>query len=250
MPLWKTAAAAARFERLFHWLFRCTEFTLTLNIDVHRLVRRYAQFGHQRRSLPELTKYRRTYPWNPSQSAQVTPAEYEAQVCSWLSQSEDYPNINWINRKVIPGRGGDYEIDVLGEMTLLGGALIRILVECKRWSRPVGRDVVLAHAMKLQYTAAHKGMIFATSGFQRGAIKAATEAGIATLTFEDGNARYETRSMGPAHEPPDWITFPTYAAYLISATSDSTISVRGVSSDDVGPLAEWLRDGIAHLTPE
>ena len=191
-----------------------------------------------------MTEHRRANPWNPPKLAQVTPAEYEAQVCSWLSQSEDFPCINWINGEVISGRGGDYEIDVLGEMTLLGGALFRILVECKRWSRPVGRDVVLALAMKLQNTAAHKGMIFATSGFQRGALKAATEAGIATLTFEDGNARYRTRSMGPAHEPPDWIPFPTYAAYLMSATGTSTISVSRVSSDDVGPLTKWLREGM------
>ncbi len=192
-----------------------------------------------------MTEHRRANPWNPPRAAQVTPAEYEAQVCSWLSQSEDFPCINWINRKVIPGRGGDYEIDVYGEMTFLSGALFKILVECKRWNRPVGRNVVLDLAMKLQYTAAHKGMIFATSGFQRGALKAATEAGIATLTFEDGNARYRTRSMGPAHEPPDWIPFPTYAAYLMSATDASTISVSRVSSDDVGPLTKWLREGMS-----
>lgn len=203
------------------------------------------RLGHQRRRLSELTEHRRANPWNPPRAAQVTPAEYEAQVCSWLSQSEDFPCINWINRKVIPGRGGDYEIDVYGEMTFLSGALFKILVECKRWNRPVGRNVVLDLAMKLQYTAAHKGMIFATSGFQRGALKAATEAGIATLTFEDGNARYRTRSMGPAHEPPDWIPFPTYAAYLMSATDASTISVSRVSSDDVGPLTKWLREGMS-----
>ena len=189
-----------------------------------------------------MTEQRRADPWNPPRPAQVTPAEYEAQVCSWLSQSEDFPCINWINREVISGRGGDYEIDVLGEMTLLGGALFRILVECKRWNRPVDRNVVLAHAMKLQNTAAHKGMIFATSGFQRGAIKAATEHGIATLTFEDGNARYRTRSKEPPHEPPGCILFPTYAAYLMSATGASTFSLSRVSSDDVDPLTKWLRE--------
>ena len=191
-----------------------------------------------------MTERRRIDPWNPSRSAQVTPEEYEARVCSWLSQAEDFLCISWINREVISGRGGDYEIDVLGEMTLLGGALIRILVECKRWRRPVGRDVVLALAMKLQNTSAHKGMIFATSGFQRGAIEAATEAGIATITFEDGNARYRTRSMGPNHEPPDWIPSPTYVAYLMSATGATTIALSRVSSDDVGPLTKYLREGM------
>ena len=133
-------------------------------------------------------------------------------------------------------------------MTLLGGALIKVLVECKRWSKPVDRDVVLAHAKKLQNTAAHKGMIFATSGFQRGAIEAATEAGIATVTFEDGNAKYRTRFIGPmstlTHGSPDWNSIPTYVAYLLSATGASTISVSRVSSDNVGPLTKWLREGM------
>ena len=191
-----------------------------------------------------MTEHRRVNRWNPPRLAEVTPAEYEAQVCSWLSQSEDFPCINWINREVISGRGGDYEIHVLGEMTLLGGALFRILVECKRWNRPVGRDVVLAHAMKLQNTAAHKGMIFSTSGFQKGAIEAATEHGIATITFEDGNARYRTRSMELTHEPPDWIPFPKFAAYLLLATDANTISISRVSSDNVDPLTKWLRESM------
>ena len=48
---------------------------------------------------------------------------------------------------------------------------------------------------KLRNTASHKGFIFSTSGFQRGALDVAVEEGIATLIFEAGNARYETRSM-------------------------------------------------------
>ena len=112
------------------------------------------------------------------------------------------------------------------------------------------RNVVLAHAQKLRNTASHKGFIFSTSGFQRGALDVAVEEGIATLIFEAGNARYETRFVVLHHDPPDWIRFPSYAAYLVSTSGDSTISMSRVSSDDTGTLAEWMRESMSELTQE
>lgn len=198
----------------------------------------------------KLTERYRPEPWNPREPVEVTPREYEDQVRAWLSQATAPNRINWTSRKVISGRGGDYEIDVVGEMSLLRGARFRILVECKRWRRRVDRDVVLTHAQKLRNTASHKGFIFSTSGFQRGALDVAVEEGIATLIFEAGNARYETRFVVLHHDPPDWIRFPSYAAYLVSTSGDSTISMGRVSSDDTGTLAEWMRESMSELTQE
>ena len=197
-----------------------------------------------------MTERYRPEPWNPREPVEVTPREYEDQVRAWLSQATAPNRINWTSRKVISGRGGDYEIDVVGEMSLLRGARFRILVECKRWRRRVDRDVVLALAQKLRNTASHKGFIFSTSGFQRGALDVAVEEGIATLIFEVGNARYETRFVVLHHDPPDWIRFPSYAAYLVSTSGDSTISMSRVSSDDTGTLAEWMRESMSDLTQE
>ena len=197
-----------------------------------------------------MTERYRPEPWNPREPVEVTPREYEDQVRAWLSQATAPNRINWTSRKVISGRGGDYEIDVVGEMSLLRGGRFRILVECKRWRRRVDRDVVLAHAQKLRNTASHKGFIFSTSGFQRGALDVAVEEGIATLIFEAGNARYETRFVVLHHDPPDWIRFPSYAAYLVSTSGDSTISMGRVSSDDTGTLAEWMRESMSELTQE
>ena len=135
-------------------------------------------------------------------------------------------------------------------MSLLGGARLRILVECKRWKRRVDRNVVLAHAQKLRNTASHKGFIFSTSGFQRGALDVAVEEGVATLTFEAGNARYETRSVTLHPDPPDWIASPPYAACLISTSGDSTISMSRVSSEEIGTLAEWMRELMSEMTRE
>ena len=107
-------------------------------------------------------------PWNPDAPVHITPEEYEKQVCTWLSNAakKDGNNIRWLHREVVEGQGGDYQIDVTGEMSLLGGATLRILVECKRCRRPVERDELLAHAMKVQDTASHKGMVFSTAGFR------------------------------------------------------------------------------------
>ena len=198
----------------------------------------------------KLTERHRPEPWNPREPVEVTPREYADQVRAWLSQATAPNSINWTSREVISGRGGNYEIDVVGEMSLLGGAQFRILVECKHWRRRVGRDVVLAHAKKLRNTASHKGFIFSTSGFQRGALDVAVEEGIATLIFEAGNARYETRSMGLHRDPPDWNSFPSYAALLVSASGDSTISTSRISSDDIDTLTEWMREGMSQLTQE
>ena len=198
----------------------------------------------------KLTERYRPEAWNPREPVEVTPREYEDQVRAWLSQATAPNRINWTSRKVISGHGGDYEIDVVGEMSLLGGAQVRILVECKRWRRRVGRDVVLAHAQKLRNTASHKGFIFSTSGFQRGALDVAVEEGIATLIFEAGNARYETRFVTLHHDPPDWLAVPPYAACLISTSGDSTISMSRVSSENIGTLAEWMRENMSELTQE
>ena len=197
-----------------------------------------------------MTERHRPEPWNPREPVDVTPREYEDQVLAWLSQATAPNSINWTSREVVYGRGGNYEIDVVGEVSLLGGTQVRILVECKRWGRRVDRNVVLAHAMKLRNTASHKGFIFSTSGFQRGALDVAVEEGIATLTFEAGNARYETRFVTLHPDPPDWIAFPPYAACLISTSGDSTISMSRVSSEDIGTLAEWMRESMSELTQE
>ena len=194
------------------------------------------------RILTKLTEQSTPDPWNPDEPIQITPEEYEDQVCSWLSQASkaNANDIVWTSRKVIEGQGGDYEIDVVGEMSLLEGSQIRILVECKRWRRPVNREIVLAHAKKLERTASHKGMIFSTSGFQRGALEAAEVEGIATLIFVDGKVTYQTRALGSRREPPEWITLPKYAALLMSVGCNS-IRTNQVTSDHVTPITEWIR---------
>ena len=57
---------------------------------------------------------------------------------------------------------------------------------------------------RLQDVKAHKAMMFATCGFQSGALGYATDYGITTIAFVNGVFPYETKAVGPAadHPPP------------------------------------------------
>ncbi len=102
----------------------------------------------------------------------------------------------------IAGAGGEYAFDVVVRFSRFGGAEFTVLVEWKRHRDAVKRDLVLILDRKLMDVEAHKGMMFSTSGFQKGAIEFASQNGIALLTFRDGRAIYETRDHGPPVEPP------------------------------------------------
>ena len=135
-------------------------------------------------------------PWNPAYSIDLTPKEYEKQVISWLrSTGNTLKEFKVQHIKHLEGPGGDYEFDAVAELSILKGANIIILVECKKYSRPVDREKVLALWAKLQDVSAHKAMMFATSGFQSGALKYARAKGIATIIFVHGSFLYETKGL-------------------------------------------------------
>jgi restriction system protein len=118
-----------------------------------------------------------------------------------------------------------------------------VLVECKRHSRPVERDDVLALESKLRDVGAHKAMLFSTAGFQRGALEYATERGIATVTFIDGKLTYQTRAAGPSLEPPPWANIPRYAGWFLSAQGQS-IRCGSLGTSCPDQIDAWLeRDG-------
>jgi len=121
-------------------------------------------------------------PWNPAIPVSITPLEFELQVRDWLARGAyGFESFIVTHQETVSGQGGDYAIDVLVRLTLFSGASIAVLAECKHQRRPVERDVVLVLESKLRDLGAHKGMVFSTSGFQKGAIKLAAARGIATM---------------------------------------------------------------------
>ncbi len=182
----------------------------------------------------------RELPWEPSNPIEVTPDEYEKQVVSWLmaadGQLTDF-SVQHLER--LPGSAGEYVIDAVAKFKIFGGAEIAVLVECKKLKRSVERDVVMILNSKLQETGSHKGIIFSTSGFQRGAIEYAAEHGIALITFVEGIHTYNTRSVEDvprSYLPAD---LPKYAGYLATPT-DTGLSISTISPQSVEKLNQWL----------
>ena len=181
-------------------------------------------------------------PWNPAYPANVTPEEYEKQVTAWLRAYGDHLECFEVqHRRHLHGTGGDYEFDAVAEFSLFQGARFVVLVECKRYSRPVEREKVVALWGKLQDVAGHKAIVFATCGFQSGALQFAAEHGIATVVFVDGSFLYETKAIGIASEPPPWANLPLYAGILVSRTDDGTVHTGVIDWEHPDGLSNWLR---------
>lgn len=130
----------------------------------------------------------------------MTPTEFEEHVCEWV-----YRNLQ-VNRPqlvelthlgVLQGIGGASKIDVLLRITILEGAVITILCECKHQKRPVERDEIQVLVSKIQDTGANKGIVFSTSGFQAGALKYAEVHGVAAIevSFGGRNGRRKKATM-------------------------------------------------------
>lgn len=181
-------------------------------------------------------------PWNPADALEISPEDYEREVLRWLynASAEEGLDVCLKHRKVVGGHSGDFQIDITGEFSVFRGAVIKVLVECKRHGRPVERDDVLALAMKIQTTDSQKGMVFSTSGFQRGAIQFATSCGIALVTLVDGKFNYETRSMGTDQEPSGWVDLPRYMGLFLTMNG-TAIGIRSVGFDELDPIVEWIK---------
>ena len=117
----------------------------------------------------------------------MTPAAFEQYVRSILKREKMNVRDLVINHlEIVAGSDGDYVMDVVASFTVFSGAVIRCLIECKRYSNPIEREKVMVLQQKLQSTGCQKGMIFSTSEFQSGAIEFAKTHGIALVHVQWG----------------------------------------------------------------
>ena len=70
-------------------------------------------------------------------------------------------------------------------------------VECNHDKSRVKRDRVQELWAKIQSVGAHKGILFATAGFQSGAIEFAKSHGIALVEIADGRSSYVVKTGAP-----------------------------------------------------
>ena len=184
-------------------------------------------------------------PWNPAESAELTPEKFEKQVVDWLQATGHMlENFKVTHRKNLSGPGGDYEFDAVVECTVLSGAQLTILVECKRHNRPIEREKINLIYAKLGAVEAHKAMVFSTSGFQSGAIKYATSKKIALVTLVDGSFLYQTRSADSSDTdapPPPWANLPDFAGIFMESTEGGVISCTVIHIQNTEALSEWIQ---------
>jgi restriction system protein len=170
---------------------------------------------------------------------ELTPEAFELEVKKDLDRVgaglTDYQSQH---REVLAGTDGEYEIDIAVRFTALGANFL-VLVECKHYKRPVGREKVQALLAKLQSVGAHKGIMFAPSGYQSGAIEYADAHGIALVELVDGRNSW-LRKSADFDGPIPWSQVPDYVPRIAGWMRDGD-AMSLVTPDDLDALMAFLK---------
>lgn len=144
----------------------------------------------------------------------LSPVEYERAVAD-LVQDAGHEVADWQVAHLDPVEGvdGTYIIDVTVRFRLMGADFL-MLFECKRHASPVKREHVQVLMDKVRSTGAHKGVVVAATGFQRGALEYARTHGIACVRLLDEAWTYESRDLTPVTRQPTG----SYVAYARELT--------------------------------
>jgi len=170
----------------------------------------------------------------------LTPKQFEEEVENLLIKL----GVGLVEFKVqrlenIDGADGSYEIDVTARFEALGVNFL-VLIECKHHKNPIKRDVVQVLFDRLRAVGGHKGMIFSTARFQRGAIEFARAHGIALVQVADGLTSFATRS----YEAPQASPLPSglpYVGWMIGLTEDGDETFKLISERNPEMLLEKFR---------
>jgi|GEM_PF-6120507 len=128
----------------------------------------------------------------------LSPEEFELVVEVHLRSYEpSMKNMTITHREKHERLDGSYEIDLTVRFESLGAEFI-VLVECKRYSKPVKRDVPALLYEKVRSIGAHKGIVCATSPFQKGAVLYARQHGIGLRLFEENSVHAIVKGDAPA----------------------------------------------------
>lgn len=120
---------------------------------------------------------------NPYRSltANISPTDFEVFCMKTLeayAEREKLPNFTIKHNQKVETYDGTYQIDVLAEYIALG-TKNTVLIECKKQSRSIEREIVATLDGKLRSIGAQKGILISTAGFQGGAVQYAKIHGIA-----------------------------------------------------------------------
>ena len=167
-----------------------------------------------------------------------SPKEFEEEVKKILdalgTKLREYRSAH---REKVDGADGEYEIDITVRFSALGVDYLT-LIECKRHAARVKREDIHVLWAKMQSVGAQKGIVFATTGFQSGALEFAKAHGIALVTIADGRSSYFTRAAHQSGEIP-WEHVPSAISRVVGWIQDGS-AVSLVSDQHGSALAKAL----------
>jgi len=158
----------------------------------------------------------------------LSPEAFEREVQHILEQSgAELGCFRTTHREKMSSSDGVYEIDVTARFSALGANFI-VLVECKHQKNPIKREVVQILHDKIQSLGAHKGMLFTTALFQKGAVKYAVKHGIALIRITHWHESFAAFSQTRQIIPEDELDY----AFWFTALDDQFqfISTRKINS--------------------
>jgi restriction system protein len=127
---------------------------------------------------------------------EMTPGDYEVGVKNVITaKGRHLEDFRVTRRETLRGADGEYEIDVVARFTILEGAELTVLIECKHHKNSIKRELVQALHSKLVSIGAHKAMMFTTANYQRGAIEFAKAHGISLVRFIDSELNYAVKAV-------------------------------------------------------
>lgn len=132
----------------------------------------------------------------------ITPKKFEIfckETLKAYALQENLRDFTITDNKIIESDDGTYQIDVYAEFTALG-TKNKVLVECKRYSNPIKRELVVILNDKLRSIGAQKGILISTIGFQSGATEYALKHGIALWQICDEYIRQYSESSNRPHD--------------------------------------------------
>lgn len=168
---------------------------------------------------------------------EMTPEEFELEVKRVLeAEHSGLTSVRTTHREIIVAGDGSYQIDVTARFEALSLKFL-VLVECKHQKKPVEREVVQVLYDRLRATGAQKGVLFATTSFQKGAIDYAKVHGIALVQVVDGMHTYITKAADKPRVRPPWV--PKFAAFLMQRSEDGGTHVCNLTAD-----AKYLKEAL------
>jgi len=154
----------------------------------------------------------------------LTPQEFELTVKEILDGSGAFlQSYESKHLERLSGVDGEYVIDVTARFSALGADYL-VLVECKHQQRKVERQDVQILRDKVGALSAHKGMLFSTAGFQKGALEYGDKHKIALVQIARGETTWFTRDAGPKKPAPASACIPKYVGWWHDRGSWSVLS--------------------------